>query len=139
MFAAFVLAVVLADFTGYWKHRLFHLPGLWRFHAVHHSPRVVDWLSNERVHPVEGLATTALQLGPLLALGFSPLAIAGAAAFRRLHSLYEHGNLRIAYGVGERWLVSPHLHRWHHSSDPAAYHKNFANVFSLWEIGRARV
>ena len=128
-----LLAVGIADLAGYWKHRLHHTRWLWPFHAIHHSSREVDWLSNERIHPVEGVLTALFQWVPLLLLGVSGQSIAVAAIVRRVHSLYQHGNLRFSYGWGDRVFVSPSLHRWHHSPDPAMVDRNYANVFALYD------
>ncbi len=129
-----LVALVIADFFGYWKHRLFHTRFMWPFHAVHHSSENVDWLSNDRSHPVETIMTSVMQVGPLLALGFAPQAIALVAFLRRTHSVYEHTNLRFAYGRFSYFLVSPSFHRWHHAPDDDVIDKNYANVFSLWDV-----
>ena len=129
-----VIAIVIADFFGYWKHRALHTRFLWSFHAVHHSSEDVDWLSNERMHPVEMIMTTLFQLVPLLMLGFPVLAIVWAGQIRRIHSVYEHANLSIDYGRGHYVLVSPIFHRWHHSTDASVVDKNFANVFALFDF-----
>jgi sterol desaturase/sphingolipid hydroxylase (fatty acid hydroxylase superfamily) len=131
--AQIVLAVIVGDFMGYWKHRLLHTRLLWPFHAVHHSSEDVDWLSNERLHPVEMVLMAVMFALPLLLLGFSAAAVVWSGQIRRVHSVYEHANLDIAYGRGHFVLVSPIFHRWHHSSDPAAVDTNFANIFSLWD------
>jgi sterol desaturase/sphingolipid hydroxylase (fatty acid hydroxylase superfamily) len=127
------LAVLVADFASYWKHRLMHTRWLWPFHAVHHSSEEIDWLSNDRGHPVETAVSAAAQYLPLIVLGFSPLAIVWSSQLRRAHSLYEHANLRVDYGRGHRWLVSPTLHRLHHSCEPAFVDKNFANIFACFD------
>ncbi len=128
-----VIAVVVSDFFGYWKHRAFHTRFLWPFHAVHHSSEEVDWLSNERIHPVEMVLTSFFFVIPLVVLGLPPAAIAWAAQIRRFHSVYEHGNLDIDYGRGHYALVSPVFHRWHHSSDAASIDTNYANIFSFFD------
>jgi len=130
---ALVLAVVVADFAGYWKHRLMHTKLLWPFHAVHHSSEEVDFFSNERNHPLETVLANLLQLAPLLLLGFPPGVIGIAAAIRYSHSVYEHTNLRFSYGPLSYLFVSPSFHRWHHSSDHDVIDKNYANVFSFWD------
>jgi sterol desaturase/sphingolipid hydroxylase (fatty acid hydroxylase superfamily) len=128
-----VIAVVISDFFGYWKHRALHTRFLWPFHAVHHSSEEVDWLSNERMHPVEMVVTSFFFVIPLVALGLPPAAIAWTAQIRRFHSVYEHGNLNIDYGRGHYVLVSPIFHRWHHSSDAASVDTNYANIFSFFD------
>jgi sterol desaturase/sphingolipid hydroxylase (fatty acid hydroxylase superfamily) len=69
----FVEIVVIADLSEYAIHRLFHaVPFLWRFHAVHHSSEVMDWLAGSRMHLVDVVVTRALAFVPLYVLGFSP-------------------------------------------------------------------
>ena len=131
--AQLAVAVVLTDFTGYWKHRVMHTSLLWPFHAVHHSSEEVDWLSNERVHPIEMFMTSIFFIVPLVLLGMPGVVIAWATQIRRFHSVYEHANLRIDYGRGHYVLVSPTFHRWHHSTDPEWTDMNFANIFSTFD------
>ena len=61
----FLEALLAADLIGYASHRLFHRRPLWRFHAIHHSPASVDWLTSARVHPVNEIASRLLQVVPL--------------------------------------------------------------------------
>ena len=136
-----LVATVITDFTGYWKHRLLHTRFLWPFHAVHHSSEEVDWLSNERFHPVEMFFTTSFFIVPLVVLGFPGHVIAWTTQIRRLHSIYEHTNTKIDYGRVHHVLVSPMLHRWHHSSHPEWVDTNYANIFALfdWVFGTLKV
>jgi sterol desaturase/sphingolipid hydroxylase (fatty acid hydroxylase superfamily) len=127
-------ALVIADLSGYWRHRLLHTRWLWPFHAIHHSSQQVDWLSNERVHPVESVLTSLEQLVVLMVLGFGPQIVAVNALARRTHSLFEHSNLRFSYGPLNYLLVSPRFHRWHHSDDGRLVDKNFANFLSAFDF-----
>jgi len=140
-FASLLVATVVTDFAGYWKHRFMHTRPLWPFHAVHHSSEEVDWLSNERFHPVEMFLTHAFFFVPLVALGFPGRVIVWATQIRRFHSIYEHTNMRIDYGPVHRFFVSPMLHRWHHSSDAAWIDTNYANIFALfdWMFGTLKL
>jgi sterol desaturase/sphingolipid hydroxylase (fatty acid hydroxylase superfamily) len=128
------VGLVLADLTGYFKHRLFHTKLLWPFHAVHHSSVDVDWLSNERMHPLESILTSLFQLLPLLLLGFPPTVIFIVSIVRRTHSIWEHTNIGASYGPLNRVFVSPVFHRWHHSSDEDVVDRNYANVFSIFDV-----
>jgi sterol desaturase/sphingolipid hydroxylase (fatty acid hydroxylase superfamily) len=130
----FVGATVLADLAAYWKHRLFHLRWLWPFHAVHHSATEVDWLTNDRDHPVQLLGTYLVGSVVLVLAGFSPEMIGLQALLRRFYSLYTHANLRWSCGPLNRIFVSPVLHRWHHAKDARLAGSNFAVVFSLFDV-----
>jgi sterol desaturase/sphingolipid hydroxylase (fatty acid hydroxylase superfamily) len=131
--AQLAFAVVLTDFTGYWKHRVMHTRFLWPFHAVHHSSEEVDWLSNERTHPVEIFLTSVFFLVPLVVCGAPAAVIVWTSQIRRFHSVYEHANLRIDYGRVNYLFVSPTFHRWHHSREAAWVDTNFANIFSAFD------
>jgi sterol desaturase/sphingolipid hydroxylase (fatty acid hydroxylase superfamily) len=127
-------AIFIADLSGYWRHRLLHTAWLWPFHAIHHSSEEVDWLSNERVHPVESVITSVEQILILMLVGFGPSIVAINALVRRAHSLLEHANLRFSYGPLNYLIVSPRFHRWHHADDVRVAHKNFANFFSCIDL-----
>jgi|SRR5579863_9838578 len=127
-------AIFIADLSGYWRHRLLHTEWLWPFHAIHHTSEQVDWLSNERVHPVESIVTSLEQIVVLMFLGFGPAVVTINAFVRHAHSVLEHSNLRFSYGPLNYVLVSPRFHRWHHSDDPRVAHKNFANFFSCIDL-----
>jgi len=129
-----VLAVVIGDFVAYWKHRLLHTRLLWPFHAAHHSSAEVDWLSNERVHPVESAINAILQATTLVLLGFAPAAIGLAVAIRQTYSAFTHANVRLPFGRLGWLFVSPHHHRWHHSDDPAMANRNFANMLAVLDL-----
>jgi len=129
-----IAALVVADFFAYWKHRLFHTALLWPIHAVHHSAEEVDWLTNERDHPLQLLATHLAVVIPLVLAGFSPAMITLQATLRRAYSLYTHCNVRWSYGPLDRVFVSPSVHRWHHAGDAEMAGKNFAVFFSFYDV-----
>jgi len=123
---------VIADLGFYLAHRTFHaVPGLWRFHAIHHSIEHLDWLAAARVHPIDQIVTKAVSLLPAFILGYSDASLALFAMLYFWHSLLLHSNVRIGFGP-VNWLVaSPRFHQWHHANDRAAYDKNFAAQLSI--------
>ena len=123
----------LADFLGYWSHRLFHRGRWWPFHAVHHSSEDLDWLSSIRVHPVNDLVNKLVQVTPLLLLGFNPFATLSAAPFFTLYAIMLHANVSWDYGPLRGVIASPVFHRWHHSKHREAWDKNFAGLLPLWD------
>ena len=125
-----VAAIFTVDLVGYWRHRLLHTRVGWPLHAVHHSSRELDWLSNDRVEVGELVTTNFLQASALLVCGFSPEMIAVNALLRRTWGFFIHMNAAIPYGPLRWVLVSPTFHRWHHSEDPRARDKNFATFFA---------
>ncbi len=133
--------VVVLDCVAYAWHRANHLwPVLWRFHAVHHSDVHVDASTAFRFHPGELVISLGVRLVVVTLTG---LPIAGLIAFEVLYgfsNLFVHSDIRVT-PVQERrlgWVVvTPSLHRLHHSEDPAIHNTNFGTISSLWDrLGR---
>lgn len=123
----FPLAVLVADLAQALLHRAYHrVPWLWRFHAVHHSSRHIDWLAGSRMHLVEVMLTRSLVLLPLLALGFAPGVVNAYVVLVGLQAVLAHANLGLDFGWLERVLVLPRYHHWHHARDPAYADANYA-------------
>lgn len=119
--------VVVADVAQYWVHRTFHeVPFLWRFHRIHHSSAVIDWLAGSRLHLVDVVATRGAVLVPLAVLGFAPGAIYAYLTFVSLHAVFIHANFAPRVRWLERLLVMPHFHHWHHAAAPEAVNRNYA-------------
>jgi sterol desaturase/sphingolipid hydroxylase (fatty acid hydroxylase superfamily) len=133
--AQVVLAIVVGDFGIYVTHRLAHaMPGLWRFHAVHHSAEELDWLVALRTHAVDLLLSRIGSLGPLVALNVSPSAIGVFIAIFGWQSWLVHANVRLSYGP-LRWLfVSPDFHHWHHCAEREAHDRNYASILACWDV-----
>lgn len=123
-----IVVVVLGDVSVYWFHRACHrFEWLWRFHAVHHSARELDWLAAHREHPVDGITTQLLQNLPAISLGYPVEAIGALAAFRGMWAIFVHSNTRLPLGP-LRWILgAPELHHWHHADVERTEH-NFANL-----------
>jgi lathosterol oxidase len=121
----FVEIVIVADLAEYGVHRLFHrVPWLWRFHAVHHSSRAMDWLASSRMHLVDAIVTRALAFVPLYVLGFSPGPVYAYLVFVSFHAIFVHANVRFTFGWLEGLIGTPRFHHWHHAAQPVD--RNFA-------------
>jgi len=132
-----VVSVIVLDLAIYFQHRLFHaVPALWRLHRVHHTDPELDVTTGVRFHPVE----------MLLSLGFKALVIAGLGppvaavllfeVLLNAGSLFSHANLRLPApvdGLLRALLVTPDMHRVHHSSDPVETDSNFGFTLSWWD------
>jgi sterol desaturase/sphingolipid hydroxylase (fatty acid hydroxylase superfamily) len=129
-----VLILVVGDFIGYWTHRWFHTRRLWKFHAVHHSSKEVDWLSSVRLHPVNDVVTRVAQAVPFVLLGFSPLVIAAYVPFLTFYAILLHANVSWSFGPLKYLLASPTFHRWHHTREDEAIDMNFAGLLPIWDI-----
>jgi sterol desaturase/sphingolipid hydroxylase (fatty acid hydroxylase superfamily) len=132
--AQIAIIVVGGDFLGYWLHRLFHGRRLWRFHAVHHSSRDLDWLSATRLHPVNEIVQGTLQVIPLLALGLDASAVAVFVPAMTLHAIALHANVAWSFGPLRYVIASPTFHRWHHTSESRGLDKNFAGLLPVWDL-----
>ncbi len=129
------LAVLLAqDLLLYWIHRLFHSRLGWPFHAVHHSPEVLDWMSTQRFHPVNDLLAFSLADAAVLLAGFSPAALVLLAPFNVAYSAMVHANLRWTFGPLRYVLASPVFHRWHHTTLAQGRDRNFAPTFPFLDL-----
>jgi sterol desaturase/sphingolipid hydroxylase (fatty acid hydroxylase superfamily) len=123
---AIPLAVVIALVGNYWGHRLTHqVPFLWRFHSVHHSVELMDWVAAGRLHPLDSAFTQAFTVLPLVLLGYEAGVFAGVTVFVTLLAIFQHANVRLRFPV-LRWLINtPEWHQWHHAIDDEARDKNF--------------
>jgi len=126
--------LVAADFMLYWLHRMFHGTGFWKYHAVHHSSKEVDWISAARFHPVNLLIGTIGVDVVLLMAGISPNAMVLLAPFNTFHSAFVHANLNWTLGPFRYVLATPVFHRWHHTRLDEGGNSNFAGTFPLWDI-----
>lgn len=125
--AQFLLAVFVADLAQATLHRAYHrITVLWRFHAVHHSSRDLDWLAGSRVHFVETVLTRSIVLLPLLVLGFSTQAVNAYVILVGLQAVVAHANIGIRFGWLEYALVLPRYHHWHHARHVEYWDRNYA-------------
>ena len=126
------LIVLAADLIQYITHRFYHETSfLWRFHAVHHSAKKMDWLAGSRQHILELIITRCLVLTPIFILGFSKQVIDLYVVIVGLQAVFNHANVRIKFGWLQYIFVTPQFHHWHHSSDKSAIDKNYAAHFSF--------
>ncbi len=126
--------LLLGELLGYWSHRLFHtIPRLWRFHAVHHSPKNLDWLASARLHPVNEVISKLIVVIPLYLLGFSGGILTGYLPFLTFYPIFLHANVSWSYGPFRYLIASPAYHRWHHAADLAALNKNYSGLFPFMD------
>lgn len=129
-----IIFLVASDFLLYWIHRAFHAGALWKYHAVHHSSKDVDWISAARFHPVNlFLGTIAVDVALLLA-GISPNVMLWVGPFNTATSAFVHANLKWTLGPFKYVMASPVFHRWHHTALEQGGSKNFAGTFPLWDL-----
>jgi sterol desaturase/sphingolipid hydroxylase (fatty acid hydroxylase superfamily) len=125
----FFLAVLVADLAEYAIHRALHeVPFLWRFHAIHHSSKALDWIAGSRAHIVDDLVIRGLMLIPMM-FAFSQGIIVAYLLFVTIHATWEHTNFRPTVKWLEPYVIFPRFHHWHHTSQKEAIDKNFAIHF----------
>jgi sterol desaturase/sphingolipid hydroxylase (fatty acid hydroxylase superfamily) len=127
-----LLCVLVADLAQYWTHRAYHeVPFLWRFHAVHHSVKTMDWLAGSRQHMLELVATRVCVLAPLYILGFSEAVMNGYILIVGFQAVFNHANVHLPWGPLKYLIVTPDFHHWHHASDEEAIDRNYAAHYAF--------
>ncbi len=134
--AVFVTVVVM-DLVIYLQHVMVHaIPMLWRLHRVHHADLDYDVTTGARFHPLEIILSMLIKFAAILLLG-PPLS--GVILFEVIlnaTAMFNHGNIRLPRAVDRplRWLlVTPDMHRVHHSVEDDETNSNFGFSLSLWD------
>lgn len=134
---AIIASVILLDLAIYLQHVLFHaVPVLWRLHRMHHADLEFDVTSGVRFHPFEILLSMAIKLGVVAALGAPAAAVLIFEVLLNATSLFNHGNVRLPLQVDRvlRWVVvTPDMHRVHHSVVPRETNSNFGFNLPWWD------
>ena len=134
---AVLLAVVLLDLAIYLQHVVFHaVPALWRLHRMHHADLDFDVTTGLRFHPVEILLSMALKLALVVALGAPAVAVLLFEVLLNATSMFNHANLRLPAWLDRPLrfvLVTPDMHRVHHSAVPRETNSNFGFSLAAWD------
>lgn len=135
--AAFLAAVLALDFAIYLQHVMFHaVPALWRLHRVHHADPDFDVTTGARFHPVEILLSMLIKFAAIALLGAPAAAVLVFEVLLNGTAMFNHANLRIPAAV-DRLLrlvvVTPDMHRIHHSTDMAETNSNFGFNLPWWD------
>lgn len=137
--AAFALfaGVVLLDLAIYLQHWTFHaVPALWRLHRMHHADLDIDVTTGARFHPLEILLSLLIKFAVIIALGVPPAAVVLFELLLNATSMFNHANVRIPPAIEPwlRWLVvTPDMHRVHHSIERDETNSNYGFNLSLWD------
>jgi len=137
VWVAIPVAVLVLDLAIYLQHRLYHVvPLLWRFHRMHHADLDFDVTTGIRFHPLSILLSALIKLAIVLAIGPPVIAVLIFEVLLNATSMFNHSNLRIPVSVDRvlRYLVvTPDMHRVHHSTDGAEMNRNFGFNFPWWD------
>lgn len=133
----FALSLLLLDLAIYAQHVVFHLvPALWRLHAMHHVDRDIDTTTGIRFHPLEILLSMGFKIALVFTLGIGPIAVIAFEVILNATAMFNHANIalpRTADRVLRALIVTPDMHRVHHSVIRRETDSNFGFNLSLWD------
>ena len=132
-----VVAVVALDFAIWLQHVVFHaVPALWRVHRMHHADLDYDVTTGARFHPIEILLSMLIKFAAILVLGPPAVAVLIFEVALNATSMFNHGNVRLPQAL-DRLLrlavVTPDMHRVHHSIEDHETNSNFGFNLSVWD------
>jgi sterol desaturase/sphingolipid hydroxylase (fatty acid hydroxylase superfamily) len=132
-----IAAVVLLDVAIYLEHVMFHaVPALWRVHRMHHADLDFDLTTGARFHPIEIVLSMLIKFGAVVALGAPAFGVLIFEVLLNVTSMFNHSNVRIPIGLERylRWLlVTPDMHRVHHSMVVGETNSNFGFNLPWWD------
>jgi sterol desaturase/sphingolipid hydroxylase (fatty acid hydroxylase superfamily) len=135
--AAAAVTLLVLDFAIYVQHVLFHaLPVLWRLHRMHHADLDVDATTGLRFHPLEILLSLGYKAAVVVLLGAVPWAVVAFEVLLNAASVFTHGNVALPERLDcwLRWImVTPDMHRVHHSTRVVETNANFGFAVSWWD------
>ncbi|WP_114764412.1 sterol desaturase family protein [Vibrio rhodolitus] len=132
-----LLAVLLLDLAIYAQHLVFHrVPWLWRLHRMHHADQDIDVTTGARFHPIEILLSMWIKIAVVVSLGISPLAVLVFEIILNASAMFNHSNAKLPLKLDDKlrkFVVTPDMHRVHHSVIPQETHSNFGFFLSIWD------
>jgi sterol desaturase/sphingolipid hydroxylase (fatty acid hydroxylase superfamily) len=131
------LAVIAMDFVIWVQHVMVHaVPALWRLHRVHHADLDYDVTTGARFHPIEIVLSMLIKFATIVVLGPPVVAVVIFEVMLNATAMFNHGNIRLPAGVDRalRWvLVTPDMHRVHHSIEDDETNSNFGFSLPWWD------
>lgn len=135
--AAVLVTLLGLDFAIYLQHVMFHaVPALWRLHRVHHADLGFDATTGLRFHPIEIFLSLGFKTAVVVLLGATPWAVVAFEIILNVSSVFNHGNVAMPEFIDHwlRWvLVTPDMHRIHHSRRVVETNSNFGFSLSWWD------
>lgn len=132
-----ILSFMFLDFGIWLQHLLFHhVPFLWRFHKIHHSDEEVDFTTGIRFHPIEIIISMIYKFILIAIIGPSIALVIIFEIILNASSIFNHGNIKIKdkYDlIFRKLIVTPNMHRIHHSVEEYETNSNFGFNFSFWD------
>lgn len=134
---AVVVSVVAMDFIIYLQHVMVHaVPALWRLHRVHHADLDYDVTTGTRFHPIEIILSMLIKFATIVVLGPPVVAVVIFEVILNGLAMFNHGNIRLPLGLDRVLrvlIVTPDMHRVHHSVEDDEANSNFGFNLSLWD------
>ena len=134
---AILLSVLALDLAIYLQHLMFHaVPLFWRLHRMHHADLDFDVTTGARFHPIEIILSMLIKFAVIVALGPPAVAVLIFEILLNASSMFNHGNVRIPAAIDRilRWaVVTPDMHRVHHSIKPLETNRNFGFTLPWWD------
>ena len=134
---AIVAAVVILDFAIYLQHVMVHaVPMLWRLHRMHHADLDFDVTTGARFHPVEILLSIAIKMAVIVLIGAAPVAVLIFEVVLNATSMFNHSNVALPLGLDRvlrLFVVTPDMHRVHHSELPFETNSNLGFNLPWWD------
>jgi sterol desaturase/sphingolipid hydroxylase (fatty acid hydroxylase superfamily) len=132
-----IMAIPMLDFVIYLQHVQFHRrPLLWRLHRMHHTDLDLDVTSGNRFHPLEIIISLAIKMAAVVLIGAPPTGVLAFEVILNVTAMFSHGNIRVPLPL-DRWLrlilVTPDMHRVHHSVIPRETDSNFGFCLPWWD------
>jgi sterol desaturase/sphingolipid hydroxylase (fatty acid hydroxylase superfamily) len=135
--ARFALTLLLLDIWTYWWHRFNHtIPFLWRFHRAHHTDTEMGATTAYRFHPGEIIMSSILRIPLILALGLEPEGLLWYEVILTVNVVFHHSNINVGTRVDSmirNVIVSPVMHKLHHSVKPKEFSSNYSSILSVWD------
>ncbi|OZB19876.1 MAG: sterol desaturase [Rhodobacterales bacterium 34-62-10] len=137
VWVAIVVSMLLLDLAIYLQHVMFHaVPGLWRLHRMHHADLEFDATTGLRFHPLEILISMGIKLVVVAALGPPAVAVLLFEVLLNATALFNHANIDLPRPVDRvlrLFVVTPDMHRVHHSIDPRETNSNYGFNLPWWD------
>jgi len=137
LWVAVIASILILDLAIYLQHVVFHaVPGLWRLHRMHHADLEFDATTGLRFHPVEIVLSMAVKLALVVVIGAPAVAVLAFEVMLNAASIFNHSNISLPPAVDRvlrLFLVTPDMHRVHHSVEPRETNANFGFSVPWWD------
>ena len=132
-----IMSILVLDMLIYWQHRIFHmLAPMWSVHRMHHTDTAFDFTTALRFHPIEIFLSILIKAVAIILLGAPAFAVIAFEIILNGSAMFNHGNVRLPATLDKvlRWvIVTPDMHRVHHSPDPQEHNMNYGFFLSVWD------